>query len=185
MQATKDQAIRALEVDARREAREMSDADLGTYLTFLRRALVMAESDGLAEWLVAWDTVRLGAAEQEWDWRRAAERKGGPAVAREGFRERLEAVRARHDVLGVASRYTVLKRSGREYKGLCPFHQEKSPSFCVNLEKQVFLCRGCGIGGDVFRLVELKETGDFVAALHWLEAQQPVTAALAEAWRAV
>jgi DNA primase len=59
-------------------------------------------------------------------------------------------VRDRASILEVVSDYVSLKKTGRNHKGLCPFHSEKSPSFMVNEEKQIFHCFGCGEGGDVF-----------------------------------
>ena len=62
----------------------------------------------------------------------------------------VEAVRQATDIVDVIGRYVALKHSGRDYKGLCPFHSEKTPSFHVSPEKQVYHCFGCGAGGDVF-----------------------------------
>jgi DNA primase len=58
-----------------------------------------------------------------------------------------------------------LKRTGRRFTALCPFHQEKTPSFTVTPEKQVFHCFGCGVGGDVFKFIQLREKADFREAL--------------------
>src|SRR5678809_1721515 len=54
-----------------------------------------------------------------------------------------------------------LKRRGKDYVGLCPFHQEKSPSFSVNPAKQLFFCYGCKAGGDVFKFVMLRDRVEF------------------------
>ena len=62
----------------------------------------------------------------------------------------LEEIRSRLSIAGFVGEYVPLKRSGRNFKGLCPFHQEKSPSFMVTEEKQIFHCFGCGFGGDIF-----------------------------------
>lgn len=62
----------------------------------------------------------------------------------------LELIRDRADILEVVGEHVVLKRSGRNFLGLCPFHGEKTPSFNVNPEKRIFRCFGCGEGGDVF-----------------------------------
>lgn len=59
-------------------------------------------------------------------------------------------IRQRASILEVVSDYVNLKKAGKNYKGLCPFHSEKTPSFMVNEEKQIFHCFGCGEGGDVF-----------------------------------
>ncbi|MDK2847865.1 MAG: primase [Desulfuromonadales bacterium] len=64
--------------------------------------------------------------------------------------EKVEEVRARADIVEVVSSYVSLKRSGRNHVGLCPFHAEKTPSFNVNADRQIYHCFGCGVGGDVF-----------------------------------
>ena len=64
--------------------------------------------------------------------------------------EKVSEVRERSSILEVVSDYVNLKKTGRNYKGLCPFHSEKTPSFMVNEEKQIYHCFGCGEGGDVF-----------------------------------
>lgn len=160
---------RTLELDARMECHAMDDATLGQHLVWLRRTLTMADEDGLADWLRQWYALRLEQAEREWDWRLRAERRGGPRVQRGNYRERLDALKARHDIVQVIGRYVSLRKGGREFKGLCPFHAEKTPSFTVNPEKQVWHCFGCGMGGDVITFVEAIETGDFKDAVRWLE----------------
>lgn len=67
--------------------------------------------------------------------------------------EKISEVRDRSSILEVVSDYVSLKKAGRNYKGLCPFHSEKTPSFMVNEEKQIFHCFGCGAGGDVFNFL--------------------------------
>jgi DNA primase len=64
--------------------------------------------------------------------------------------EKVSEIRDRASILEIVSDYVSLKKTGRNYKGLCPFHSEKTPSFMVNEEKQIFHCFGCGEGGDVF-----------------------------------
>ena len=64
--------------------------------------------------------------------------------------EVIEEIRQRADIIEVISDYVTLKKAGTNYKGLCPFHQEKTPSFTVSQEKQLFHCFGCGIGGNIF-----------------------------------
>ena len=73
--------------------------------------------------------------------------------------EKVSEVRDRSSILEVISDYVSLKKSGKNYKGLCPFHSEKTPSFMVNEEKQIFHCFGCGEGGDVFTF--LMKAGHF------------------------
>jgi DNA primase len=68
------------------------------------------------------------------------------------------------DIVEVVERYVPLRRAGRELAGLCPFHSEKTASFFVNADKQVFLCRGCGVGGDVIMFIEKIENLSFKEA---------------------
>jgi DNA primase len=77
----------------------------------------------------------------------------------------IEQVRQASDIADVISTHVSLKRAGRSLKGLCPFHKEKTPSFHVTPDKQVFHCFGCGVGGDVFKFVQLRENVDFAEAL--------------------
>lgn len=74
-------------------------------------------------------------------------------------------VKAQADFLAVASRYTRLRRSGRQYVGLCPLHSERHPSFYVHPGKKIFHCFGCGAGGDVFHFVMCAEGCGFQRAL--------------------
>lgn len=69
------------------------------------------------------------------------------------------------DIVDVASRYTRLRRHGRQHVGLCPLHSERHSSFYVDSAKAVFYCFGCGVGGDVFALVMRAEGVDFRTAL--------------------
>ncbi|MBM4017607.1 MAG: DNA primase [Planctomycetes bacterium] len=73
-----------------------------------------------------------------------------------------------NDIVEVVSQYFPLKRAGKEYKALCPFHAEKSPSFYVNPAKQIFKCFGCGRGGGVFNFVMAKENVTFPEAVRML-----------------
>ncbi len=75
------------------------------------------------------------------------------------------------DIVEVASRYTTLKKAGRYYRGLCPFHQEKTPSFYVDPDKKLYHCFGCGAGGDVIKLVMEMEGVGFMEALRTLARQ--------------
>lgn len=65
----------------------------------------------------------------------------------------IEEVRQSNDIIEVISQYVHLKRKGRSYFGLCPFHNEKSPSFSVSPDKQIFHCFGCGVGGNVITFI--------------------------------
>ncbi len=73
--------------------------------------------------------------------------------------EKVSEIRDRSSILEVVSDYVTLKKTGRNHRGLCPFHSEKTPSFMVNEEKQIFHCFGCGEGGDVFTF--LMKAGHF------------------------
>jgi len=75
------------------------------------------------------------------------------------------------DVVDLISRYVRLARAGRDLKGLCPFHREKTPSFYVVPSKQIFKCFGCGVGGDVFKFIQLREGVPFAEARRILADQ--------------
>ena len=75
--------------------------------------------------------------------------------------EIIEQVRNNNDIVDVISQYVVLKRSGRNFFGLCPFHKEKSPSFSVSPDRQIFHCFGCGAGGNVIHFIQKIENIDF------------------------
>lgn len=79
-----------------------------------------------------------------------------------------EEIRRRLDIVEVASAYVTLKKAGRYYKGLCPFHQEKTPSFFVDKDRGLFHCFGCGAGGDLFDLVMRLRNLTFPEALEEL-----------------
>ncbi len=77
-------------------------------------------------------------------------------------------VRGSVDIVDIISGYVSLKKTGKNHTGLCPFHVEKTPSFSVNQDKQIFHCFGCGTGGDVFKFVELQEGLNFPEAVRKL-----------------
>ena len=79
--------------------------------------------------------------------------------------EILNEVRENSDIVEVISQYVHLKRSGRNYFGICPFHNEKSPSFSVSPDKQIFHCFGCGVGGNVFTFISKIEGIGFKEAI--------------------
>jgi DNA primase len=79
--------------------------------------------------------------------------------------DQVEEVRARSDIVEIVGEVVKLKKAGREYSGLCPFHDEKSPSFSVNPAKGVYHCFGCGASGDVFKFVQERMGLDFVEAI--------------------
>ena len=82
--------------------------------------------------------------------------------------EIIEEVRNANDIVDVVSQYVTLKRSGRNFFGLCPFHKEKSPSFSVSPDKQIFHCFGCGVGGNVIHFLSKIEGINFVETLQAL-----------------
>lgn len=84
-------------------------------------------------------------------------------------------VRDSINVYDLISGYVALKKTGKNWLGLCPFHSEKTPSFNVNTEKQIFHCFGCGVGGDVFKFVELQEGLNFPEAIKTLAARSGIT----------
>ena len=79
--------------------------------------------------------------------------------------ELIEEVKNSNDIVDVISQYVNLKRSGRNFFGLCPFHKEKSPSFSVSPDKQIFHCFGCGAGGNVIHFISKIENADFKEAI--------------------
>lgn len=85
-----------------------------------------------------------------------------------GDREFVDRVRSAADIAKVVGEYVHLRKSGRRLAGLCPFHAEKTPSFYVDEQKQLFHCFGCGVGGDVFKFLMLHEKMDFREALEAL-----------------
>lgn len=80
----------------------------------------------------------------------------------------IEEIKSRLDIVQLIGESVPLKKAGRNFKGLCPFHQEKTPSFTVNPERQTFHCFGCGEGGDAFEFVMKREAADFPEALRML-----------------
>ena len=82
--------------------------------------------------------------------------------------ELIEEIRQNNDIVDVISQYVHLKRSGRNFFGLCPFHNEKSPSFSVSPDKQIFHCFGCGVGGNVYSFLMKIEGINFIEAVQTL-----------------
>jgi DNA primase len=83
----------------------------------------------------------------------------------------IEDLRMHADIVQVVQEYVTLRKTGATYKGLCPFHSEKSPSFHVNRDKGFFHCFGCGVGGDVFKFLELQEKMGFQDAVRHLASK--------------
>jgi hypothetical protein len=80
-------------------------------------------------------------------------------------RQDARAVKARADFVAIAGRYTRLRRAGRQWRGLCPFHPERHPSFFIEPIRRIFYCFGCSAGGDLFDFVMKVERCDFRRAL--------------------
>ena len=76
------------------------------------------------------------------------------------------------DIIEIISEFVTLTKAGKEYKGLCPFHTEKTPSFTVNPAKKVFYCFGCGAGGDVLSFLRRYEDWSFMESLEFLAKRQ-------------
>lgn len=92
----------------------------------------------------------------------------------------IEEVRARNDIVDVISQYVTLKKKGANYFGLCPFHNEKSPSFSVSPGKQMYYCFGCGAGGNVITFIMEYENYSFGEALKYLADRAGITLPEAE-----
>jgi len=87
----------------------------------------------------------------------------------------IEEVRLRNDIVEVVSGYVKLERKGRSYWALCPFHNEKTPSFSVEPVKQFFYCFGCNKGGSVIQFIMNIENLEFVDALKLLADRAGIT----------
>ena len=94
--------------------------------------------------------------------------------------EIVEEVRMKNDIVDVISGYVKIQKKGSSYFGLCPFHNEKSPSFSVSRQKQMFYCFGCGAGGNVFTFVMEYENYTFAEAIKHLAERAGVTLPEAE-----
>ena len=82
--------------------------------------------------------------------------------------ELIEDIKNSNDIVDIISQYVILKRSGRNFFGLCPFHKEKTPSFSVSPDKQIFHCFGCGAGGNVIHFISKIENVDFKESMQIL-----------------
>lgn len=86
----------------------------------------------------------------------------------------IDEIRERADIVDVISQYVTLKRSGTSYKGLCPFHGEKTPSFMISPDKGIYKCFGCGAGGNVFTFLMESQSLSFAEVVHELARQYGV-----------
>jgi DNA primase len=82
--------------------------------------------------------------------------------------ELIEEVLSTNDIVDVISEYVTLSKSGRNFMGLCPFHREKSPSFCVSQDKQIYKCFGCSVGGNVIYFIMKIENLEFWESVEFL-----------------
>jgi len=82
--------------------------------------------------------------------------------------EIVEEVRVSNDIVSIIGSYIRLKKTGSNYMGLCPFHNEKTPSFSVSQSKQMYHCFGCGVGGNVYTFIMEYENYTFVESLKYL-----------------
>ena len=82
--------------------------------------------------------------------------------------QKIDEIRASSNIVDIIGEYVDLKRTGSSYKGLCPFHNEKTPSFTVDDKKQLFHCFGCGVGGDVVSFIMQKEGLSYPESLEYL-----------------
>jgi DNA primase len=89
--------------------------------------------------------------------------------------EKLSEIRFRADIVEIISEYVSLKKAGKNFLGLCPFHSEKTPSFNVNQEKQAFYCFGCQKGGDVITFLREIHSSTFVEAVNQLAGRYGIT----------
>ena len=82
--------------------------------------------------------------------------------------ELIDRIKDSSDIVEIVSEYVQLKKNGRNYVGLCPFHEEKIPSFSVNPDLQIYKCFGCGVGGPVFKFIQEIDRVSFVEAVDFL-----------------
>ena len=87
----------------------------------------------------------------------------------------IDSIRSQADIVDIVSDYVTLRKTGRNHMGLCPFHDEKTPSFSVNQERQIFHCFGCGKHGSVFSFLMEHENISFVESVHHIARRLNIT----------
>jgi hypothetical protein len=102
-----------------------------------------------------------------------------PVMADDGkgtpLEDDIERVREAADFVQIVSDVAPLRKVGRRWTGLCPFHAETSPSFSVNAEEKLYYCFGCSAGGNLFRFVQETQQLDFAGSVEWVAATQGIT----------
>ncbi|OGY25066.1 MAG: DNA primase [Candidatus Woykebacteria bacterium RBG_16_43_9] len=91
-----------------------------------------------------------------------------------GNQSQIDEIKSKIDIVSLVNEYVPLKKAGRNYKALCPFHNEKTPSFMVNPDRQIFKCFGCGEGGDAFTFYQRMEGVEFGETLKFLASRTGV-----------
>lgn len=86
----------------------------------------------------------------------------------------IEQIRDESDIVSIISEYTTLTKKGQSHMGLCPFHHEKTPSFSVSEDKQLYYCFGCGAGGNVITFLMQKENMTFIEAIKYLAERENI-----------
>src|SRR5512140_3252283 len=94
-----------------------------------------------------------------------------PRIARQS----IDQVQATADLVEIVGQYTQLKKSGANWMGTCPFHEERTASFSVNPAEKLYYCFGCGEGGNLFSFVQKKENLDFAQAVEHLAERYGIT----------
>ncbi|MEJ2111543.1 MAG: CHC2 zinc finger domain-containing protein [Acidobacteriota bacterium] len=87
----------------------------------------------------------------------------------------LDEVRHSVNIVSLVSEYVALKKRGRNHVARCPFHNEKTPSFNVSEEKQIFMCFGCGVGGDIFKFIMQIENLSFPEAVQLIAERHGIS----------
>lgn len=154
------------------QIRSLDDADLQALLTQTRRKLFMAVDDDTPEWIVTVMESREKTCQRELDWRIRAKRNGGPAVKKD-FSDRIAKIKLDKSIAEVVAMSGVaLRKSGyMSYKGLCPFHEEKTASFVCWQDTNLWRCYGCGEHGDALDYVQQWQGIDLKTAMEFLEGR--------------